>query len=150
MQIISDIALISVNETLIFQMVSFLIFLFIINRLMFRPLREVMNQRETHIDAIKTDIDRASHELDRMSLQLKEQEDAVKQEAFGVKKKLEESGNQEAGRIFQNVRDEILLQKKRTEKEIGSQIEASRKQIAVEAQALSISIIEKILDRRLG
>ena len=39
MQIISNIALISINETLVVQLISFLIFLFIINRIMFRPLR---------------------------------------------------------------------------------------------------------------
>ena len=45
MQIITNIALISINETLIVQLLSFLIFLFIINRVMIRPLRGVMSDR---------------------------------------------------------------------------------------------------------
>ena len=45
MQIISNIALISINETLIVQLISFLIFLFVINRIMFRPLRKTVGPR---------------------------------------------------------------------------------------------------------
>ena len=41
MQIVSVEALLSINETLIFQLLSFLIFLFIIKRMMFRPLRGI-------------------------------------------------------------------------------------------------------------
>jgi F-type H+-transporting ATPase subunit b len=150
MQIISNIALISINETLIVQMVSFLIFLFIINRLMFRPLKDVMEQREMHIDTVKHEIDEAEHELDRMNRRIKEQETVVKNEAFKIRKEMEESGSREAGRIFQIARDEIMEKKKQAEKEIDSQIQSSRKQIKTEAEVLSISIIEKILDRRLA
>ena len=38
MEIVSKIALITINETLVIQLVSFLIFLFVINRMMFRPV----------------------------------------------------------------------------------------------------------------
>ncbi len=150
MQIISNIALISINETLLVQMVSFLIFLFIINRLMFRPLKEVMNERESHIDNVKNEIQEAENELERMNRRIREQESVVKEEAFGIKKELEEAGSREAGRIFKTVREEIAEKKKKAEKEIDSQIEASRKQIETEAEALSIAIIEKILERRLA
>ncbi|OQY06422.1 MAG: hypothetical protein B6I22_05580 [Desulfobacteraceae bacterium 4572_123] len=56
MQIISNIALISINETLFIQLISFLIFLFIINRIMFRPLRRIIIERENHIEKINLDI----------------------------------------------------------------------------------------------
>ena len=56
MQIISNIALISINETVIVQIISFLIFLYIINRIMFKPLRGVMADRENHIKSIQQDI----------------------------------------------------------------------------------------------
>jgi len=45
MQIVSNVALISINETMVVQLISFLIFLFVINRVMFRPLRESMHER---------------------------------------------------------------------------------------------------------
>ena len=68
MQIISNIALISINETLIVQVISFLIFLYIINRIMFRPLRSVTAERENHIKGIQKDIVEAENKLDALTL----------------------------------------------------------------------------------
>ena len=53
MQIISNVALISINETVVVQLLSFLLFLYIMNRIMFRPLRNVMAQREDHLKQIQ-------------------------------------------------------------------------------------------------
>ena len=53
MQIVSNVALISINETFLVQLISFLIFLFIINRVMIRPLRGVMREREEYVEKLK-------------------------------------------------------------------------------------------------
>ena len=82
MQIISNIALISINETLFFQLISFLIFLFIINRLMFRPLQSVMVERDNHIGQIQRDILDKENEFRNLTIQLKQHESAIKEEAF--------------------------------------------------------------------
>ena len=74
MHIISNIALISINETLFVQLLSFLIFLFIINRIMFRPLKRVMNVRVDYIDQIKTDTVDAIQEFEKLTEKLKMQE----------------------------------------------------------------------------
>ena len=150
MQIVSNIALISINETLIVQLISFLIFLFIINRLMFRPLKETMDVRERHIDNVRTEIEDAEGKLARMRTQLLAKEKEVKKEASQVRKDLEESGGREAETIFADIIKEINLQRRKTQKEIDARIEESRNQVKKEAESLSISIIEKLLDRRIA
>ncbi|MFO7964415.1 MAG: ATP synthase F0 subunit B [Desulfobacterales bacterium] len=149
MEIISNIALISINETLIIQVLSFLIFLLIINRLMFRPIIEMISRRETHIDHVKREIEQAEVELDQMNARLKEQETVVKEEAFDLKKELEEAGGRKASGIYLAVKEQITANKKKAEEEINFQIEASKNQIKQEAETVSLSIIERILDRRL-
>jgi len=52
MEIISNIALISINETVVVQMLSFLVFMFILNRIMIRPLRSSANDREIYIEKL--------------------------------------------------------------------------------------------------
>jgi len=150
MQIISNIALISINETLIVQMISFLIFLFIINRLMFRPLKDTMDGREVHIDGIRMEIENAENQLDLIRTQLQEKESAVRKEAREIRKGLEESGNREAATIFEEVREEIGTQKQKTLTEMESRLKEAREQIEKESETLSIIIIEKVLDRRIA
>ena len=148
MEIISSIALISINETLIVQVISFLIFLYLINRLMFRPLRNVMSDRHLHIERVKVDIDKAKNEIDSLNSKIQEQEAEVKKEAFELKKKMEEMGSQQAKEIFTQARQEIADTSAKVQREIDAGISETRKSLPREAELLAVRIIEKVLDRR--
>jgi F-type H+-transporting ATPase subunit b len=149
MQIISTVALISINETLIFQVISFLIFLFIINRILFRPLRRVMVEREAHIENMQKDIIDAQNQFEDLTYQIQKQEKAVRYEAFEQQANLEASGNQQAAEILTSVRKEINASKEQARKNVDAQISAARKHIQKEAEDLAVKIIETVLYRSL-
>ena len=149
MQIISTIGLITINETLIVQLVSFLIFLYIVNRIMFRPLRSVMRERENHIKGYHIDIADAGNELKVLANQLKDRESAVKKEAFALKEEREKSGSRQAEEIFDGTREKIQTMSETAKREVDAQIADARKSIQKESEALAASIMEKMLDRRL-
>ena len=149
MHIASNVALISINATLFFQLISFLIFLFIINRLMFRPLRNVMDERDNHIDKIQQDIVDTKNEFENLTNQLQQQESAVKGEAFKLQKEIEDTGQQKAAEILNSAIQEIETLKDRAQKAVDTQISEARKDAIRESEALAVSIIEKVLDRRL-
>jgi F-type H+-transporting ATPase subunit b len=147
MQIISNVALISINETLILQIISFLIFLFIINRVMFRPLRKVMNERESYIENIQKDIVAAENQFEDLTNQIQAQEKAVRNEAFEQKEQLEASGSQQAAEILASTREEINTLRAEAQKEVDAQISAARKYVQKESEDLAKNIIETVLYR---
>ena len=147
MQIISNVALISINETLIIQVISFLIFLFIINRIMFRPLRNVMNDRKSHISKIQQDIVNAQSEYETLTDQIAAQEINVKNEAVKQKQQLEASGMQQAADILAATRKEIDATKASAKKAVDDQITAARKHFQKEAEGLANKIVAKVLFR---
>ena len=148
MQIISNIALLSINETLVIQVLSFLIFLFIINRIMFRPLRSTMDEREAYLKKINNEIADAKDELETIGRRIEAHESAVKLEAFELNDKLEESGNQEATDIITSAREEIAGLRQNAISQIDHQISEARGHLERESEALAMNIMEKILDRR--
>ena len=150
MQIISNIALISINETLIVQVISFLIFLFIINRIMFRPLRRVMDERKSHFDRVQQDIGNAQNEYEALADQIQAQENDVRNEAFQQREKLAANGQQQAADIIASAREEISARMTEAEKEVDIQIAAARKRVQMEAEDLSKKIIAKVLYRSLN
>ena len=149
MQIISNIALISINETVIIQVISFLIFLYIMNRIMFRPLRNVMADRENHIKMLQQDIVAAEKKIDTLTDQIREQESAVKQEAFVQKDKLEEAGGKQADEIFTATRKEMAEVKAKAQKEVDDQVLEAKKYFKKEADSLALAVMEKILNRKV-
>jgi F-type H+-transporting ATPase subunit b len=149
MEIISNIALITINATLFHQLVAFLIFLFIINRIMFRPLRSVMAERDDIIEKIKLDTTNAGETIDRLNKDLKERESEVRKEAFKVQHELEEKGKQESAEIMKSTLQEIEVLKDKNEATVNAQIMEAKKDLQKESEALALNIMEKLLDRRL-
>jgi F-type H+-transporting ATPase subunit b len=148
MEIISNIALISINETLIVQVVGFLVFMFVINRIMFRPLQSVMSDREIHIERVKQAIDQAREEVVSITNQIQKQEAATRDEAMALKGDLEANGSQQAKEIFESVKKEIAASSQKAQREIADRIAQERRALEKETQPLALNIIAKILDRR--
>jgi len=149
MEIISTIGLITINATLLHQLVAFLIFMFIMNRIMFRPLRSVMGERESFMEKIKVDTADAAKEFERLTDELSAREAKIRTEAHEVRQELEASGSREAADIFDATRQEVEALKEKTELEINTQISEARTHLQKQSEALAVDIMEKLLDRRL-
>jgi len=150
MHIISNIALISINETLVVQLISFLIFLFIINRIMIRPLRATMAERENYIQMVRQDILDSKKDLEKIVEESRQEEKEIRQAASEVAAEMESLGKNEATDIMGAAREEMAAQKKQTQAEIYSHLAEAMKSVQKEAQTLSVSIMEKILDRKVS
>jgi F-type H+-transporting ATPase subunit b len=150
MQIISNIALISINETLVVQLISFLIFLFIINRIMIRPLRATMAERDNHIQMVREDILDSKKELEEIIDESRQEEKEIRQAALQIVAEMESLGKHEAQDIMSVARKEIAVVKKQTQGEIERLLAEAMTSIQKEAEVLSVSIIEKILDRKVS
>ena len=149
MHIISNIALITINETLFVQLISFLIFLFIINRIMFRPLQNTMSERESYIDQTNRDIEDVTLELQSLTNKLQAKEMETRTQAFELQHEIEKSGKNEAATIFASIQEEIKAKKQKTEKEVETLLSDARKDIKKESESLVVNIMECLLDRRL-
>jgi len=148
MQIIETIALITINETLIFQLISFLMFLFILNRIMIRPLRLVMNERKAMLDRISEEIVTTENSFHDVGHQIEAQEKAARKEAFKIRNDIEASGKLQADDILTSTRDEINALKQKFHKETAARLATARKEIEKEALTISDRMIASLLGQR--
>jgi len=148
MEIVSNIALVSINETVFVQLISFLIFLFIMNRVMFRPLRDTMLKRDHHVKQIQDDISHQENQLQTLKNNINERESRVRSEALEMRKKLEDSGSQEAAAIISTTRQEIEVLRKKSAQDVDSKLSEARKSLKQESEGLVSDVMEKVLDRR--
>jgi F-type H+-transporting ATPase subunit b len=150
MEIVSNIALISINETMVIQLISFLIFVFIINRVMFRPLQKTMNERDLFMDGIHQDIAVAQQRLDDVMKELKDRESGAQQEAMEVKNEIDAAAEKAAATVLSAAREEVTVLSQRTEVEVNAMLAAAAKNMETEARQLTVFIMEKVLDRRVS
>ncbi len=149
MEIISAVALISINETFFVQLISFLVFIFILNRVMIRPLISTMEQRKEYLADVKTDIEKAGLDLDDLNQELDRRRLTVRKEADTAVHELEEEADHRAGEVTQAARLEIVALRQETEKKINQQLSDARAQLTGEVAAITTKIMETLLGRRL-
>ncbi|MBI9073907.1 MAG: ATP synthase F0 subunit B [Desulfatibacillum sp.] len=150
MEVVSNIALISINETLFVQVISFLIFLFIAKRFIFNPLLDSMGERDSQITGAKDDIARVKSEMDQMADQLARHEAEARSKAMDLKKDLEEQGKKEALDIVRAARKDIEGMRDEAAKLVDEQIAQARTFFKAESQTLSVSIMESLLGRKVS
>ena len=150
MQIISNIALISINETLVVQMISFLVFMFILNRIMIRPLRRSAHDREVYIEKLSGEISNSKKEMHAITIQIESQEATARQTAHNIQKEVVALGNQEANGILQAAKQDVVALRQQTTAEIEATLAEFRETLEKEAERIAVNFMEKALSRRLN
>lgn len=148
MEIIKTTALITINETLWVQLIFFLIFLFLINRVMFRPVRRNMADREVHFLTLRQDIHLLKEEIDALSDQAKAEEEQLRTTAQRAGEALREEGQKEAKRLMQKALEDIRAIQQEAEEQLEASLASARRQVEHESQELAVSIIQQFLTGR--
>jgi F-type H+-transporting ATPase subunit b len=148
MEIVTQTELVSINATMIVQVLSFLIFLFLIQRVMFRPLLGTMDGRNSLLKQLQKEIKTKETELAELSAKMQKEAAAVKAEAFLESAKMETDGKQEAGSILKQTREETAAQQRKASDDIRRRIETIQQELAAETETLVAIIIAKVLERR--
>ncbi len=149
MEIISKVALISINETLIIQLISFLIFLFLFNRLMIQPLRNVAKEREQYLERMQNEANEAKDDTQTLLHEIENKKDRIRSEAFQVSQQLEKEGSKTMTQLLDEARETIADRRAAVKAEIDAKLAETRGVIESEAETLAVSMMEKILGRRL-
>jgi F-type H+-transporting ATPase subunit b len=148
MEIVKTTALITINETLWVQLIFFLIFLFLINRVMFKPVRRNMADREVHFLNLRQDIHLLKEEIDALSDQAEAEENQLRTTAQRAGEALHEEGRKEARRLLDKALEEIKALQQEAEEQLETSLANARRQVEHESQELAESIIQQFQPRR--
>ena len=142
--------MISINATLIIQFINFLILVFILNRLMFRPVLKVVEDRSNHIDDTMSKLVNIENETKELIDRCVSLERNARKEAGNESSKFKKEALEIADKIFGDARDEVAIIKARVNREIEEKIENARQSLKTEATQLADVLTEKVIGRRIS
>jgi len=142
--------MIDINITLFIQMANFLLLLFLLNLVLYRPIRRIIQKRNQVIDDFTTTIDSmtksAQEAMNTFAQKIREARgqgaanvQMLKDEAHEAESKLIAAKNQEAQARISQVR-----------KQLESEIQETRGKLQAQVQAFSLAVAEKILGRSIS
>ena len=99
---------------------------------------------------VRQDILDSKKELEEIVDESHQEEKEIRQAALQITAEMESLGNHEAQDITGVARKEIAAVKKQTQDEIERLLAEAMTSVRKEAETLSVSIMEKILDRKVS
>ncbi len=145
MQVVENVALISINATLVIQLVSFLFFMVLLNRVMIRPLRVIMNERETYIEQVGKDLVDAGDAFDQITVQISRQEEKARTTAFQIRDEIETSGRQSVADLLSKTKSEIDGFRSDAKRETDRKLVEARKDLDAEAEMIADKMVSALL-----
>lgn len=147
MEIVENVALISINATVVVQLVSFLLFMVLFNRILIRPLRKVMTERGQYLEKVQQEIHAAYEGYAQISQTIKDQESETRKAAFKIREEMESRAQRSASDAVAQTKSEIETLRKESQRQADKKIAAARQQIDREADVLADRMIDALLDR---
>lgn len=141
--------MISINATLLLQLVQFLLLIWILNRIMFRPLLRLIKDRDQHVEKIKLDTVNLEQETTALLNKSVAMEKDARFHAGEERARLRHEANSQMESIFEDTRKEMDMIMSGAEKEIDTQVEKAKDFLHKEAVVLAEEIIEKVIGRRV-
>jgi F-type H+-transporting ATPase subunit b len=145
MEIIQTNALISINETLWVQLLLFLMFMFVINRLLVRPMQRNMAAREKQFERLADEVSAIQSEMHALARQLDDETAQISRDARRRSDGLRHEGQLEANRLIEAAREEIRRQQAASTEDLAGRLNEARAQLAAESRKIADVIMSQIL-----
>jgi F-type H+-transporting ATPase subunit b len=141
--------MLSVDYSLIIQIANFLVLLFILNLILYRPIRKIILERKTEVGAYEASIDEFKTKSEQGSKDFEEGMIAARKEGFQEKEDLKGLGVEEERALIGNATASALEKIEAAKKNIDKTIEEAWAGLEKESTFFSKELAEKILGRSL-
>ena len=141
--------MVSLDYSLGIQIINFVLLIFILNRLLYRPLLGMIDKRKQKLTDSETEIRRLRDTVEQQMAAYEAKLGQAKAAAVEEKNEMIRRGAEEAKAITDAVRAEIPEAMDQFRVRIGKEIEAAKTILTGQSERLSIEIAEKVLGRSL-
>jgi F-type H+-transporting ATPase subunit b len=142
--------MISINATLVVQVIQFLILVFILNRLMFRPILRLINKRKEFIDQTKNEIEKIILDTKRVRDEYVMREAHARRDAAKERVRIRDEGIASAEEFLDSSRNEVTSIRTEADNAAEEQINETRPFLQGEAEVLAEEIMERVIGRRIA
>ena len=141
--------MISLDYTLLVQMVNFIALIFILNTLLYKPILKIIEKRKQRMDESESEIKRMNQTVEQKMAEYEEKVRLAKAEALEQKNAIVKDGSDAAKGIIDAVRGEIPGMMEQFQARIRKEVEEARSILHSQSRKISLDIAEKVLGRSI-
>ncbi|HWO42871.1 MAG TPA: ATP synthase F0 subunit B [Candidatus Eisenbacteria bacterium] len=142
--------MISLDYTIVYQMILFVVVWWILARVLFRPYLSLLEEREKRTAGAQQSAEALTHEGARLKAEYEEIIADARTRGTAAKEAIVEEGLRQSAELIGRSREEASRMLERVRQELGAQLEKERRLAAGEAAAIAQELVVKVLGRRVG
>ncbi len=142
--------MIEINWTLIAQIINVLVLVFLLNMVLFRPIRQGLKQRQARMGAFEGDISQLEGQQQGLAGQIQESLAEARKQGAGSREALRQEGAQAEASLMEQVKKEVEAEWGKVEKKIKKDVGKARESLKAQAQSFAEALASKILGRELS
>jgi F-type H+-transporting ATPase subunit b len=137
------------DYTLLIQIIIFLILIYILNILLYKPILSIIGRRKKQLEELENEINLFNESVDKRAAEYEEKLRAAKANASELKKEIISEGAEQAKKIVDTVRNEIPIMTQEFQQKMDIEIQAARQILGSQSRKLSLEIAQKVLGRQV-
>jgi F-type H+-transporting ATPase subunit b len=141
--------MINPDITLIIQMINFLLLLFLLNLVLFRPIRKIIKERNQIVDTFNTDITSLTDEAQESMNQFEQKILEARKQGLARVQDMKDEGEEAEAKLIEATNQEVQAKVEEAREKAASEIQEARTQLQAQVQAFSVAVTEKILGRSI-
>jgi F-type H+-transporting ATPase subunit b len=141
--------MVSIDYTFFIQLANFVLLIFILNALLYKPIMGVIERRKEQMEKSDEEVSRLRQDVERKLAEYEEQVRLAKIEAMEQRNAIVKEGADQAKGIIDAVRSEIPALMEQFNARMGREVEAGRAVLRSQSQKISLEIAEKVLGRSI-
>jgi len=141
--------MVSIDSTMWFQMANFLILMFVLNVVLFKPILRVLERREKHFQGLDEEVKSLDQSVEEKMANYEEKLRQARLEAMNEKNEIQQKASGEGKSKMDEARNEILQIFDDFKQKLDKEMSSARKILKTQAEKISVEISEKVLGRSI-
>ncbi|RME37000.1 MAG: hypothetical protein D6794_07660 [Deltaproteobacteria bacterium] len=142
--------MISIDLTLVIQFINFIILMVLLNLILFRPLRRVLQERRELIEGGKARAEELETAIQEKLARYEEQLQEARLKGSQERAQLRQAAQEEEAKILAAAHDEANTSLKKIKEQVAAEAETARQALQAETEAIAAQIASRVLGRSLS
>jgi F-type H+-transporting ATPase subunit b len=142
--------MISVDYSIFIQIANFVVLIFILNAIFYKPIRKILIERKKKIQNYEDGIQALQGDASDTEQTFQTKVGEAKTKGFQEKEALKQAGQEEEKRLIDEINQKAQADLEAVRVQIAKDAEDARRSLKAETESFSAAIAEKILGRAVS
>ena len=142
--------MIHLDQSIIYQVVLFVVLWLILNKLLFQPYLRLLEEREHKTTGAQHDSVGLEHEGAKLKARFDEKMAQGQAAGYAAKEAINQDARQQREKILGQARDDASRTLEQVRQEVATAMEQEKQLAAAEVSAVAADMVNKVLGRKVG